>query len=160
MTAKRSISKKQSDARGDPRRQPDQVTFFVDRCLGAYDFPDRLRAAGLIVEVHKNQDFNSDATDDEWLPIVGKKGWAIITNDKRIRSRQIEIVALLRSGAPSFVLTSASATAAQNAESFLTALPDVMGCIQSLQPPFVAQITGAGTLTLLATYSMLIKEID
>lgn len=153
------MSKKQSDARDDPRRQPSQGTFFVDRCLGAYDFPGRLREAGLIVEIHKDQNFNSDAEDDEWLPIIGQKGWAIITSDGRIRSRQIEIAALLRSGAPSFVLTAASATALQNADAFLIALPDVLGCLASLPHPFVAQITGSGVLSILATRSMLIKAI-
>jgi hypothetical protein len=128
--------------------------------IGAYDFPARLRAAGLVVEIHKEQSFNSDAEDDEWLPIIGQRGWAIITNDGRITSRQIEIAAILRSGAPSFVLTAANATAAKNADAFLIALPDVLGCIASHEPPFVAQITRTGDLSILATRSMLIKAVE
>jgi hypothetical protein len=133
--------------------------FFVDRCLGAYDFPGRLREAGLLVEIHKEQSFDSDTEDDEWLPIIGQNGWSIITNDRAIRSRQIEIAALLKSGAPSFVLTAGSATAFQNAEAFIKALNDVRGCIATLDPPFVAQITGAGVLSVIATKGSLIKAI-
>jgi hypothetical protein len=160
MTAKRSTSRKQFDARGDhPKRQLDQEVFFVDRCLGAYDFPGRLREAGLTVEIHKDQSFNSDADDPEWLPIIGQRGWLTITSDRAIRSRQIEIVAPLRSGAPSFVLTAGSATAIQNAEAFLKALNDVRGCVASLDHPFVAQITSAGVLSVIATKGSLIKAV-
>lgn len=29
-------------------------------------------------------------TDPEWIPIVGDRGWVIITNDKRLRTRPVE----------------------------------------------------------------------
>ena len=118
-----------------------------------------LRAAGLRVEVHKDQDFYSDASDDVWLPIVGQRGWKILTKDKQITSRQIEVAALLKSGTHCFVLTSRNTTAKENATAILTALPQILGCIRTHQPPFVAQVTGAGAVTILATHAALIKRI-
>jgi hypothetical protein len=111
------------------------------------------------VEIHKDQNFPSDAKDEEWLPIIGSKGWVIVTSDRRIWSRQVEIAALLRSGAASFVLTAASATAAQNADSFLKALPDVLGCLKKFPRPFVAQITASGRVSILATHSALVRRL-
>jgi hypothetical protein len=118
-----------------------------------------LRAAGLRVEVHKDH-FNSDADDDEWLPIVGSKGWIVLTKDRQISSRQVELVALLKSGAPSFVLTSRSKTAEQNAAAILKALPQIRGCLRHREIPFVAQITASGSVSILATRADLIKRIQ
>jgi hypothetical protein len=89
-----------------------------------------LRNAGLRVEIHKDH-FDSDADDATWIAETGSRGWAIITKDCRISSRQIEVLALLRSGQPTFVLASGNTTAQENAQSILTALPDIMGCIRS-----------------------------
>jgi hypothetical protein len=42
----------------------------------------------------------------------------------------------------------------------LKALPDIVGCIEKFERPFVAQITLAGVVSILATRSMLIKKLD
>jgi len=112
-----------------------------------------------MIEVHKDH-FNSDAQDAHWIREVGKRGWAIITKDKRVRSKPIELLALLQSGQPTFVLTSGNATASDNATSILAARSDAIKCIQKYEPPFVAQITAAGKLSILLTKSDLIKRIE
>ena len=50
--------------------------------------------------------------DDEWLPIVGAAGWAVITRDKMIRRRPGEVRALVGAGVRAFVLTGAGQPAA------------------------------------------------
>jgi hypothetical protein len=118
--------------------------------------PNGLRDHGLTVEAHKDH-FNSDEDDAVWIREVGRRGWAIITKDKRVRSRQLEVVALLNSGQPTFVVTSGNATAQSNVKTIMTALNDMIGCIRTIQPPFVAQITGAGQLTVLMTQAKLME---
>ena len=145
--------------RSESTLRHDPKTFFLDRCFGGYDLAELLRANGLTIEVHKDH-FNSDAEDTLWIPEVGKRGWAIITKDKRVRSRQIEIVALLQSGQPTFVLTSGAMSASDNAKSIMAAMPQMIACINKYPPPFVAQITAAGALSMLATHSDLIKKLD
>ena len=57
--------------------------FFTDRDLGKR-FPAILRDAGLTVERHADH-FAHDCPDETWLEVVGKRGWAAITHDGRIR---------------------------------------------------------------------------
>jgi hypothetical protein len=58
-------------------------TFFTDRDLGK-KFPAFLSAAGLKVERHQDH-FADDASDEEWLEAIGKKGWVAVTHNLRIR---------------------------------------------------------------------------
>jgi hypothetical protein len=43
--------------------------------------------------------------DEEWLPLVGERGWPVIMRDKRIRRRIREKRALVDAGVQAFVLT-------------------------------------------------------
>ncbi|MGH8899974.1 MAG: hypothetical protein ACRDZ4_23790 [Egibacteraceae bacterium] len=44
--------------------------------------------------------------DDQWIPIVARAGWSIITRDQRIRSRPAEIAAITAYRAKVFAITS------------------------------------------------------
>ncbi len=135
-------------------RQLDSVTFFVDRCLGCYDVPNALRSAGLRIEVHKDH-FESRCEDDQWLTEVGKRGWVVLTKDKSFRSRQVEVAALMRSTAATFVLTNANTTGRQNADAFIAAIPRIAAFLSAFQKPFLAQITAAGVVSLVLTHQMM-----
>ncbi len=65
------------------------IVFFLDRNLGKYTIAEALRQAGANVEIHDDH-FQSDAKDEEWLGEVGRRGWIILTNDKKIRYRSNE----------------------------------------------------------------------
>ena len=45
-----------------------------------------------------------NATDAQWLALVGSSGWLAITRDKKIRQRPGELNALLASGVGCFIL--------------------------------------------------------
>jgi hypothetical protein len=44
--------------------------------------------------------------DGQWIPIVARAGWSIITRDQRIRSRPAEIAAIMAYQAKVFAITS------------------------------------------------------
>ena len=157
MAAKGSTSKRRYDAKHST--QPPSTVFFIDRCLGCFDVPNALRQAGFSVEIHKDH-FNSDAPDPLWLPEVGRRGWVVLTKDGQFRSRQIEIAALINSGAPAFVLASRNTTGPQNGKAILTAMPQVLRLIKKMPPPFIAKITAAGAVELVLTQSRIIKLVD
>lgn len=46
-------------------------------------------------------------SDAQWLPIVGRLGLVVITRDKKIRSRPVEVAMVIEAGVRGFVLTSA-----------------------------------------------------
>jgi hypothetical protein len=80
------------------------LVFFVDRSLGRKIIPGALRQAGEEVRVHDDY-FQQDAKDEVWLADVGKRGWIVLTKDKNIRYRPVELQALLLAKVRAFVLT-------------------------------------------------------
>jgi hypothetical protein len=157
MAARRSTSKKQSAAKAAASTLPlKSVTFFTDRGLGAFDVPNALRAFGLNVEIHKAH-FNSDCEDHVWIESVGRNGWIILTKDKHLRSRQIEVAALMKSNTATFVLANSNATGPQNAETFIKAMPQIFQFIQRFTRPFMAKITPNGSVELVLTHEMMIE---
>lgn len=52
------------------QRQPNDPTFFLDKCLGNYNVAAALREAGAAVEIHADH-FDQDTLDADWLPEVG-----------------------------------------------------------------------------------------
>jgi hypothetical protein len=67
--------------------------YFTDRDLGR-QFPDILEKAGLAVERH-DEHFAHDAADEEWLRVVGARGWVAVTHDQRIRYKPNELAAVM-----------------------------------------------------------------
>ena len=67
-------------------------TFFVDRCLGTYVGLE-LRASGLLVEFHADH-FADDTDDQTWISEVGRRGWVVLTKDKAISRRPVEVHAV------------------------------------------------------------------
>ncbi|MCH7859805.1 MAG: hypothetical protein IID14_08915 [Candidatus Marinimicrobia bacterium] len=82
--------------------------FFTDRDLGN-SFPQILRNAGINVEQHGDH-FADDAKDEEWLMEIGRRGWLVITHDKRIRYRTNQRDAVMRAGVGLWILTGHTAT--------------------------------------------------
>ena len=109
-------SKKRSAASSRSKRHsPTPPPLFIDRSLGKLTIATALRAQG--VEVHTHDDhFAQDARDEEWLADVGRRGWAVITKDTRIRYRQTELAALVAGGVRAFVLTRGDLSGAEMAE--------------------------------------------
>ena len=119
MAASEDTSKKQSGAslrlppddcpspeeiKGVLMNSPERLIFFVDRSLGRKIIPDVLRTAGQEVRVH-DELFAQNAKDEIWLAEAGKQGWIVLTKDKNIRYRAIELQALLTARVRAFVLT-------------------------------------------------------
>jgi hypothetical protein len=58
------------------------LTFFLDNML-----PPALATILKMLEydvIHLREHFAADTKDEEWIPVVGKKRWAILTVDNRI----------------------------------------------------------------------------
>ena len=83
-------SSKRSAAR-TRRRQRKPPTFYVDECLG------RGIALKLQSDGHDARPFDEFAgrPDVEFLPVLGERGWVLLTKDKNIRRNRLEIEAIL-----------------------------------------------------------------
>jgi predicted nuclease of predicted toxin-antitoxin system len=85
-----------------------------------------------------------------WLSAVGANGWVVLTKDKHIRTRRNELAALLNAGVAAFVLTSGNITGEQMAAAFIVAIPRMLRLLQSTARPFIARVTTAGAVELIA----------
>jgi hypothetical protein len=120
MVARKRRSKKRSGA--SSRRQPkESLVYFIDECLGRHVVADSLRAAGAHVEVH-HEHFASGARDAEWLPLIGERRWIVLTKDRHIRRRELEIQAIVNARVRAFVLTAAEVTGPEQATAFVRAM--------------------------------------
>ena len=111
--------------------------FFTDRDLGKA-FPAALRAAGLSVERHTDH-FADNATDPEWLRVVGRQRWLALTHDRRIRYKTNERDAVMRAGVGLFVLVGQAPTL-ELAQNFVNSLGKVLEFLEINDPPFIAKI--------------------
>jgi predicted nuclease of predicted toxin-antitoxin system len=80
-----------------------QPVFFVDWCFGK-TVVNALREAGALIE-HHGDHFEQNAPDTEWLPVVGDRGWVVLTKDKAIAKNQLELMAIARAKVKVFILT-------------------------------------------------------
>ena len=92
--------------------------------------------------------FREDAPDDEWLEEVGKKGWLVLTKDKRVRYRRAEFEAVVQANVRLFVLTAGNVTAMEMGEIFVKALRRMVRLAGNHDAPFVARVTKGGSVSL------------
>lgn len=115
------------------------MEFFADRNLGVKIFPTFLRAEGIVVHLHQDH-FPQDAADVAWMPEVARRGWPIISPDIRISRDQLEVQAIMTSGAAVFCLAGGHLTAEEKARNFLRCLPQITAVLQRTPRPFIARV--------------------
>jgi predicted nuclease of predicted toxin-antitoxin system len=141
--------KKPSAASSKSPREPHSIPiFFIDRCLGDRTLADALRARGLPVQIHKDH-FAPDARDADWLREVGRRKWVVLTKDKMLLHREIEIRALREAGVRAFILTSGTLKAVDMAEAFVKALPRMQRLLKDMRGGFIARVSRAGAVELI-----------
>lgn len=101
-----------------PSRRPPE--FFLDRSLGRHQVAQALRTAGWTVRTHHEVygDRDEDVPDVEWLELCGRERLPVLTKDRRLRYRPIEVEAIRRFGVRAFVLTAGSLRAVEQAARF------------------------------------------
>ena len=145
MSAERRKSKKRSGA--SFRQQPEEPTLFLDRNLGRHIIANRLRAERMKVEVHDDH-LPLDAPDEEWIALVGRKGWVAVTKDKNVRYRAAELASIRRHSARVIVIRMKNATGSDLAELLVTGRRRIASFAAKTPAPFVAGIYGNGQVKM------------
>jgi hypothetical protein len=125
------------------------AVFFIDRSVGKRSVAEPLRQAGLRIELHDDH-FPQNATDEEWLPVVGERRWYVITRDDRIRYRRLEAAAVRAAKVGMLVIVSKNLTGPQTAEVIIKALPSLRRFIKKHRRPFIAKILRNGNVEKIA----------
>jgi hypothetical protein len=90
---------------------------------------------------HHDDEFPEDAEDVDWLPIIGSRGWIIITQDHRIRTRPNERRAYYAAAARAFVVTATGLTGPELGELLVTRIRRMEKFVAEQPPgPFMARI--------------------
>ena len=125
---------------------PEPIVFFVDRSLGR-ELGKALIDAGAEVRLHDDI-FAPDVPDQNWLEQVGQYGWVVLTKDKNIRLRRLEIEALIAAKVRAFVLTSGNLTGEEMSQIFVRNLSKIIALVETNAPPFIAKVTRTDVVEL------------
>ena len=148
MTENPPRSRRRSAASSSTGR-PETPVFFIEYSLGGKRLAETLRDLGVTVEVHTDH-FPGNAKDTDWLTEAGRRGWAVITRDERIRYRTLEREALINAGVGAFVLAGGGKMSIGEMGRTLTKALDAMITLWARQPrPFVARLGRGGEVSLL-----------
>lgn len=134
-------SKKQSAAK------PLEPVFFIDRSLGVEPLRSTLVRAGVLVEIHDDH-FKRDEQDHVWLAEVSARSWVVLTKDKRLRYRPLEISVLRESGARVFILIAGNLRGSEIAATFEAALPLIRQILATHSGPFIARVSKHALVTV------------
>lgn len=129
---------------------PEPFTFLIDRCLGSKIVAGAMLPAlkpGERIELLDDH-FAQDALDPVWIPVVGAKGWVILTKDKAIRRNPLEIQALLAADTAVFIFMNANVAGPQIGAALVLALPGVRTAARRFKAPILGGITVNGEVSV------------
>ena len=124
------------------------LTFFLDHQIGRYVVAEALRAAGANVEVHLDH-VRGDAPDLDWIPVVGKHGWVLITKDQNIRRNPLERAAYEAAKLRGFVVTGKDMGGKELADLLVRCLPGMTRRAAGRPGPLLFTISRGGTFAKL-----------
>jgi hypothetical protein len=104
---------------------------------------ETLRVAGATVE-RLTDHFPKGTSDETWLADAGRRGWVVLTRDKRIRYRQLELLALKSFKVRAFVFTGGNVTVKDTASILVNALPRITAICATHAGPFIYHIGRGG----------------
>jgi len=136
--------------------QRKQVVFFIDRALESKLLLAALRQSGATIEIHSDH-FPPDALDTDWLPVVSKKAWVVLTKDARIGRNPEEIRTIARESTSIFILWDGNLRSQQIASLFAEIVPKLEKLALTYQAPFIAKIYKDGTIKLWKDSNQLLK---
>lgn len=123
----------------------DPIIFYIDRCLGR-KLARTLQQHGLTIALHDDH-FPQNALDVDWLPIVGQRGWVVLTKDARISRNTIERLTVATYNIRMFALTSQNLTGDEMANAFMAAMTRIQQQVRQQDAPFIAKVYRDGRLT-------------
>jgi PIN like domain len=136
MGAGKKKSKKPSGTKAEQLLR--SSTFFSDECLGRL-VPERLRAVDMLVESWEDH-FKAGTEDSDWLPVVGERGWIVLTKDKAIRRKPWEMEKVVKHGVRMFTLPNGNMNAEQMAAIFLDNRLRMARVLHKNRFPFIATV--------------------
>ena len=130
-----------------------ELTFFFDRCTGT-GVPLVLQKAkpwfGIEYHDDKKNGFKQTTRDDEWLAEVAKKGWIVISHDKRFHEDSLALEAVRQHRARVFYMFGGSLPTWDKIRIFAQSFTRIEKLIATQRAPFIYTISQANRITRVA----------
>ncbi len=97
---------------------------------------DALKELGARVELHRDH-FPDDAEDVDWLPVIARREWVILTKDQY---NSLERHAIKNARGRAFMLVRAELQGNEQASIISHALPAMLRMLDLTAAPFIAKI--------------------
>jgi hypothetical protein len=91
--------------------------------------------------------FDEGADDPDWLPVVAKWGWVILSTDQ---FNYLEREAIRNAGGRAFLLMQGNLTGNEQVAMIIGAMPRILRILKSNPPPFIAKIYRAKRVLILS----------
>lgn len=104
---------------------------------------EKLRNVGARVEIHDDH-FSQNSYDKDWLKIVGERNWVVLTKDKKIATRLLELEAVAEGNVRLFALVDGNVPGVVMAQAFVNALENMQRFMRGNQAPFIAKVYQSG----------------
>jgi hypothetical protein len=92
--------------------------------------------------------FAPGTEDTEWLPEIGRRGWALLTTDARIRSNFLEREAVRTNRIRMFYFSRNNLAGMEMGVALLRAIPAMLRLVGTQAAPFTASISRSGEVKL------------
>ncbi len=112
---------------------------------------EAIEERGIVCEKHLDH-FEAGSEDTDWLPVIAKRGWCLLTTDARIRSNFLEKEAVRANGVRMFYFSRNNLAGSEMGAAIRQALPKMEQLVQTQAPPFTASINRNGEVTLRDTF--------
>ncbi|MGC8550466.1 MAG: hypothetical protein ACP5M4_12270 [Acidobacteriaceae bacterium] len=119
---------------------PDFVLFIDENHCNNRRVLSVLQERGVAYERYLDH-FQRGMADSEWLPIIGQRGWALLTTDRRIRYHNIEKQAVRENNVQMFCFSTNKMNGQEMAEALDKGLAKILQIAEQTPPPFIAMIT-------------------
>jgi len=139
-TKKRSGTRSAASSSSPP---PEPLTLFLDESLDATVVVEALRAAGASVERLTDR-FPKGTEDLVWLEWVGVNRRVVLSRDKRIRYRRLELLALKAARVRAFVFTGGNVGMEDTGKILAGALPRIERIARKDPGPFIYHVGKSG----------------
>jgi hypothetical protein len=147
MAAKRLKSRKRSSGKKERLRLKTFVLYLDENLCDCREIIDTLEKTK--VKFKRHTDFFPRSTKDPvFLPLLGKKGWTLLTSDSKMSRRGLEMQAIMHYRVRMFVFTSGNLSGAGMARVLKIAHRKMRRFVQKNPPPFIASLTESGAIHL------------
>jgi hypothetical protein len=106
---------------------------------------------GIVCEKHLDY-FAPGIEDTQWLPVIARRGWSLLTTDARIRTNLLEKEAIRVNRVRMFYFSRNNLAGCDMGVALRRALPQMEHLVKTQPAPFTASIRRSGEVTLRDTF--------